>query len=393
MRILHVIPGLTRERGGPSVVVEGLVRHQSAVGHQVAVLTTDQGVRHGEHEVPLPSPVTLDRASVCGPDRLAYAPGYRTLVRTRLGHADVVHVHSIFTYPVHVTLREAAAAGVPVLLRPCGQLHRYSLRQSRWLKWAYLKLWGRMVRRSCTAWHYTSQRESAESWPWDDSPRFVLPNGIEPAEFAVDRHRARQRVSECWPQLGDAPYVLFLGRLHPKKRLDLLLEAFLTGAPTGFKLIVAGPDVHGLWPGLAGRWLATSRSAARVLRVGALGGDDKINLLAGANMFALPSEHENFGIAALEALAAGTRVLLSPHVDLAEAVVNTGWGEVLPLEPQLWRNRFAALSAEVHQAASICRDVAARYSWSRIAQELEQHYLHLKDRSPRSVRNQQGTFA
>src|SRR5207253_8487615 len=62
----------------------------------------------------------------------------------------LMHVHSIFTNPTHVALREALAADVPTVFRPCGQLHRYSLRRSRWRKWGYLKLWGRMVRRACS---------------------------------------------------------------------------------------------------------------------------------------------------------------------------------------------------------------------------------------------------
>src|SRR5262249_23739144 len=159
---------------------------------------------------------------VVGPARLAYAPGFAAAVRARLRASDVVHVHSVFTNPVHVTLRAARAAGVPVVLRPCGHLHHYSLRRSAWRKRLYLALWGRRLRAACTAWHYTSAQEAAESWPWDDSPRFVLPNGIEPAAYAVDRDRAAAAVRRRWPEVGARPYVLFLGRLHPKKRLDLL---------------------------------------------------------------------------------------------------------------------------------------------------------------------------
>src|SRR5581483_4646239 len=102
MRILHVIPGLTHERGGPTTCVGALARHQVAAGHQVHVIHTDQGARHGESLVDLPAGATSESAAVWGPDRLAYAPGFATLVRRGLQNADIVHVHSIFTYPVHV---------------------------------------------------------------------------------------------------------------------------------------------------------------------------------------------------------------------------------------------------------------------------------------------------
>src|SRR5260370_28667590 len=250
MRILHVIPGLTRERGGPTAVVQALSRHQAEAGHDVTVLTTDQGARNGEHSADVAPAVRLEWHSGRGPDRLAFAPTFRAAVRGHLRRCDLVHVHSLFTNPVHVTLREALIAARPVVLRPCGQLHPYSLRRSSWVKRAYLALWGPMIRRACSAWHYTSAQEAAASWPSDGS-HFVLPNGIEAAEFAVDRPAAREQARKRWPDLHRRPYVVFLGRLHSKKRLALLVGAFLGSVPEPHRLVVAGPDEEGLWPRLA----------------------------------------------------------------------------------------------------------------------------------------------
>jgi glycosyltransferase involved in cell wall biosynthesis len=359
-------------------VVQALVHYQAESGHRVTVLTTDQGARNGEQPVELSAAVTVERFSVHGPDRIAYAPRFTRVVKERLRASDVVHVHSVFLYPVHVALREALAAGVPVVLRPCGHLHRYSLRRSRWRKRLYLALWGGMVRRACSAWHYTSENEAAESWPWDSSPRFVLPNGVEPAAYALDPGEAREALRRHWPELRDSPYVLFLGRLHPKKRLDLLLAAFLAGAPGPFKLVVAGPDECSLWGPLAARFLRDPAAAGRVLRIEMVSGARKAALLAGASLFALPSEHENFGVAALEALAAGTPVLLSPHVDLADAVVAAGLGETVPLEVGAWTEQLAALlgnTGGLSEAAERRRRwVKEQYSWSQIARKLVQRY-------------------
>jgi glycosyltransferase involved in cell wall biosynthesis len=380
MKILHVIPGLTAERGGPSAVVQALVRHQVDAGHAVVVLTTDQGARHGEHPIALHPAAELVQLPVCGPDRLAYAPGFASAARNCLSNCNVAHVHSIFTYPIHAALRAALAEAVPVVLRPCGLLHRYSLARSRWQKRAYLTLWGRTVRRACAAWHYTSTQEAAESWPADATPRFILPNGIETESFDIDRHSALHSVWQTYPTLHGSPYVLFLGRLHPKKRLDLLVEAFLGGAPPAFKLVVAGPDECRLWPRLAAK-LLEGPGAQRVLRIGLVTGAGKAALLAGATLFALPSEHENFGIAALEALASGTPVLLSPGVDLAPEAAAAGWGNIAPIDLSAWRAQLAEILAREPLSAEEVRQmkswVAAHYSWQHIARTLEEHYESL----------------
>jgi glycosyltransferase involved in cell wall biosynthesis len=378
MRILHVIPGLTHERGGPTVVVEALTRHQAAAGHAVTVLTTDQGARHGERPALLDPKVGLERYTVRGPDRLCYAPGFASAVRARVRQSDVVHVHSLFTFPIHAALREAARAGKPVILRPCGLLHPYSLRRSRWLKRAYLAVWGQRVRKACWAWHYTSEQEAVESWPGNGRPCFVLPNGIEPEDFTLDRSAARERVGQTWPRVGEAPYVLFLSRLHPKKRLDVLIEAFLAGAPQTFRLVVAGPDATGLWPRLAARFLSREDAARRVCYVGSALGENKAALLAGASLFALPSEHENFGIAALESLAAGTPVLLSPHVDLAEPARAAAVGFVEPPRVAAWAERLGRLLADGSQLAALTGPARAwvrhHFSWARITTELRRRY-------------------
>jgi glycosyltransferase involved in cell wall biosynthesis len=380
MRILHVIPGLTRERGGPATSVQALTRHQVAAGHVVDVLTTDQGARHGESPALLAEGVGLHRLHVLGPDRVAFAPRFAAVCRELLKGADVLHAHSIFTYPIDAALRAALGMAIPVALKPCGLLHRYSLGRSALQKSLYLRLCGATVRRAVSLWVYTSRQEAAGSWPFDDGPHAIVPNGIDPEEFAVEREVARHHVERDWPELGGYPYVLFLGRIHPKKRLDLLLEAFLSAAPVGYKLVVAGPDEALLWPGLVRRFLGSAEKARRVVRLPAVGGRDKVHLFAGAALFAMPSEHENFGIAALEALAAGTPVCLSPHVDLADEVTPAGWGETLPLDVAVWTKRFAHLPGagpELADAGPVRAWVAERYSWSNLARGLEHHYRRL----------------
>ena len=122
-------------------------------------------------------------------------------------------------------------------------------------------------------------------------PSWVVPNGVEPADFAQARPESRER-----------PYVLAVGRLVPQKGLDVLIEAFATSALADLDLVIAGdgPERERLR-----ERAAQLRLAQRVHLAGAVDRAGIASLLAGARAFALPSRGEPFGIALLEAMAAG----------------------------------------------------------------------------------------
>lgn len=381
MKILHVVSGLTVERGGPSVALTNLADRQAAAGHMVAVLTTDQGTRHGERLLSFSQPVDFHQVRVLGPDRIAFSPRFVDVCRRLLYGVDIVHIHEVFTYPVHAALREALKVGVPVVLKPCGQLHRHCLKRSAWKKAPYLRLAGKPLRR-VSAWHYCSAQEAAESWPWEDISHFVLPEGVNPDELGVDKREARRVVVENWPTLADVPYVLFLGRLHPMKRVDLLLEAFLKAAPGSFKLVIAGPDEVKMWPRVIDRFLSDPIARGRVVRIPTVHGELKASLFAAANVFAMPSDFESFGIAALEALAAGTPVLFSPHVDLGVRAAAAGWGTIAT-DLAAWKHSMATLPQDIAsdsaKAETMRSWVAEHYSWKKLSQDLECCYRELLD--------------
>jgi glycosyltransferase involved in cell wall biosynthesis len=134
---------------------------------------------------------------------------------------------------------------------------------------------------------------------------------------------------ELCPGLGDARFLLFLGRIHPKKGCDLLIEAFarVQALDPELHLVIAGPDPAGMQPKLAAL-AAQLGIAPRVHWTGMLSGGIKQAAFNATDAFILPSHQENFGIAVAEALAAGRPVLLSDKVNIACDVAADGAGLV-----------------------------------------------------------------
>lgn len=380
MKILHVIPGLTFEQGGTAAVAQALASAHAEANHDVTLLTTNSGVRIGEQPLPLHQNVRKVEATVRGPDRVAFSRRFSSLARECLRQCDLAHVHSVFNYPTHAALKQSLALGTPVVLSPHGMLQSIMMRRTRLSylkKAAYLLTYGWMLRRACSAWHFTSANERAASWPGASAQTFVQGLGVNPIEYDCDPSNARLAVIKRWPAIRNRPFVLFLGRLHPKKKPGFLVEAFLDGAPEPFCLVLAGPDEFGTW-GSIQELLQRRGATDRVVATGPVAGQAKAELYSAAAFFALPSINENFGLTVLESLSAGTPVLSSPHVDLSLEAAEAGLAEILPLGLEAWRARFAKLALSDNDHGSFTEKarawVRASYSWKAIAASFVQRY-------------------
>jgi glycosyltransferase involved in cell wall biosynthesis len=151
-------------------------------------------------------------------------------------------------------------------------------------------------------------------WPYRVSERIV---GYGTADLPGDPEHQVDVFRQSLPALGDRRFLLFLGRIHPKKGCDLLISAFagIAANQPGLDLVIAGPDQVGWRSQLE----AQSRAAGIAHRIhwpGALFGDVKWGALRACDAFVLPSHQENFGVAVAEALAAGKPVLITDKVNI-----------------------------------------------------------------------------
>jgi glycosyltransferase involved in cell wall biosynthesis len=264
-------------------------------------------------------------------------------------------------------------------------LDPWSLSQGALKKKLYLALRLRRHLNRAAAVHFTTPVERDLVRPLGlKAPAIVEPIGVDLAEFAPLPPRGAFRAR--FAQIGDRPVVIFLGRLHRKKGLDLLIPAFARAAIHDAVLVLAGPD-DGNYRPIVERMIEAERIGSQVIFVGMLHGRQRIEALVDSELFVLPSYQENFGIAVVEALAAGVPVIISDQVNIHQEVREAGGGSVVPLRAEAICTELVRWMADKNlrrQAGERGQTlVRERYDWSRIARNWFEHYALICGREAR----------
>lgn len=392
MRVLHLIPSISPRRGGPSTAVLAMAGALRQQGIDAAILTTDD---HGPDRLPIPLGRWHEQAGVpvlAFPSwrpplpilrEFAVCPPLVRWLRAHLAHFDLLHVHALFSFPCTAGMAVARCQRVPYVIRSIGQLSPWSLGRSRWRKRLLLALVERRNLQGAAALQATSALEARELAALGPRPPlWRIPLGVPLP--ALHRAAARRSLERRHPRLGSGePRLLFLGRLHPKKQLEVLLEALAVLSEASPRqpcwLLIAGRGEAGYEREL--RALAARLAVGdRLIWLGDVRGEAKDELLQGCDWFVLPSAAENFAIAAAEALAAGTPVVLSPQVGLAEPVAAVRAGAVCPASaPEL----AACLARQLSRGGGPAAGARARalaessLSWPSVAARLAEAYRTL----------------
>jgi glycosyltransferase involved in cell wall biosynthesis len=340
-RVVHVTAGLAARTGGVAASVVGYCRALDRCGIESTVLTTDlpgpatapASRRVESHELPEgAADLDIRIFPAQHPHRLAYSPKLARALRLELQHADLVHVHSLWLYPTFTAAREARRADVPYVVSPHGTLDPALRGRGRARKAATQFLWQRQMLAHAAAIHFTTEAEARLARDLTgDRPTIVAPNPVDCARLAELPPNEEFRAAYLDGTTG--PVVLNLGRISAHKQLDILVKAFaLASAGTSARLVVAGPDDEGVTADLEAL-AARLGIADRVAFPGPLYGHAKLAALAAADIWALPSRSENFGVAVAEALAAGIATVVSPGVNVAEELATAGAAIVADATP------------------------------------------------------------
>lgn len=240
------------------------------------------------------------------------------------------------------------------------------------------RAWQRRMLRHAGAIHFTTAAEAELARDvTEGAPQWIVPNGIDLTRFQRAGDGLRFRAQQLGGYQG--PIVLFVGRVAQKKGIDILMRSFAVAIEDDdARLVIAGPDDEGLTGEL--RVLAgTLGISDRVAFVGGIYGDEHLDALAAADIWALTSHTENFGNAVVEAMAAGRAVLISSEVNLADDVARSAAGVVTGLGVEEVAARLRELMDDGGFRRTLelrARRFAAQFDWASVAPRLVEMFEH-----------------
>jgi glycosyltransferase involved in cell wall biosynthesis len=376
MRILHVTqtyhPFL--ERGGPTVKVRSIAEGLAQCGHLVTVLTSWYGRPYAARQVKLGGVDVVYLRPFATYRAMTLNSGLLDFCKKRLREFEIVHIYGLYDLLGPTVAHYCFQSGIPYVLEPLGMVR--PIDRSFRLKRAWHTIFGKKLLERASLLIATSRQEEEELIA-DGYPRERIAlryNGVDLKEFGTLPARGAFR-SE-WALPAGEPIVLFLGRIIPRKGVDLLIEAFAQACPERGRLVIAGPE------GESG-YVAKLRESAREKRIedrtiftGPLYGDQKKSALVDCQIFVLPSRYENFANGVAEAIACGMPVIISDRCGIQEFVSGQA-GLVVPREGPALADALRQLLSDTalyDRFRAACPQVAARLSWSELLVMQEEMY-------------------
>jgi glycosyltransferase involved in cell wall biosynthesis len=375
LRVAHVIAGIDPVDGGPSYSVPRLCEALAAAGAEMVLLSVAREAG-GQRDVYCRGyrdcRFAWDYARIPILRGLRNSEGLSRALRDAALTADVIHNHGLWLMP-NISAAEAAANGPrPLIISPRGMLAPAALAFSHLKKSAFWALLQGAAMRGAACIHATSEQEYEEIRDFGlTNPVAIVPNGIDLPELAVQ--------PAAWPAVERV--VLSLGRIHPKKGLAHLVQAWskVETGYRGWRLKIVGPPEAGHDEQL--RALVMALGLTRVSIEGPVYGDAKAAAYREADLFVLSTLNENFGMTVAEALAAGTPAISTkgaPWSGLESE--GCGWWIDHGVEP---------LAAALAHAMELPREalktmgdkgrkwMVRNFSWDRIGHDMLDVYLWL----------------
>lgn len=382
MNILQVTPILDPDNlwAGPHRVVFDISKRLSEMGNKVTVCTSDMldaktRIRRNSQSVFDGFEIVRVRNISChlsNTSGLLITPDLGKFLSERIQDYDIIHIHEYTTYQNIVVHKYAKKYGVPYILQAHGSIPRIG---KRFRKWLYDVTFGYTILQDASK-VIALTRTEAQQYRGMNVPEekiAIIPNGIDLSEYAdlppKGSFKKKFNIDD------KEKIVLYLGRIHKIKGIDILVKAFANVVERldEVRLVVVGPDDG---------YLVELEALVKALKIedyalisGPLYGRDKLEAYVDADVYVLPSRYETFPMSVLEALACGTPVILTENCGIAEFFKNKVGLVVQPNPSRLYDALLKLLSnddADIFRKN--CKMLVEVFDISKVVSKLEKVY-------------------
>lgn len=392
-KILHIIPSINPLGGGSNLAAIEIVKALRNIGIDAEIATTNdinlEIIKSSLGEIQEFKNVPIRFFSRLFTDfkplsEFKVSPSYTRWLEQNIQNYKIVHIHSFFSYLCTRGAITARKHNTDYVITPHGQLDSWVINQKKVKKSIYSFLWERKNLNYATAIHCATDKEVNDVQKYGIStPTFITPLAASPIIFEPD---ARAKVRKMFCEIpSSTPIILFLSRVHPKKRIDFLIQVlYQLNNQCEFHLIIAGTGNENYVKNIKAR-VSELKLQKRVTFAGFVQGQQKELLLQGSDIFVLPSFGENFGIAVVEAMLAGLPIVITPEVQISSDFQNEEVGFVIPGTIQMWVDTIKKLleSGDMRQRmGDRGKFFAARhYRWEITGERLASLYSKILDKN------------
>lgn len=375
MNVVHVTSWLSRTGGGIPPVIWALARESSREGIKTSIVGLDDewvkdDCKNGNFE--------FSAGEVVGPKAFGFSPELKTQLQMRAHSRGIIHSHGLWMYPGLAARNCAAKNDCRLIISPHGMLEPWALNHSSWKKKLAETLFESTNFQKADCLHALCNAEAVNFRRYGlKNPIAVIPNGVDFEDFQPRRGDA---IVEKFPQLKGRRRLLFLSRLHSKKGLENLLEAWrkIVLGFNDWQLLIAGSGEPAYEKKL--KYLAHDLVVNNsIVFLGPLYGENKKQILAASDVFVLPSFSEGFSVAVLEAAAASLPVLLTPECNFPELAKSNAAIEISTDSSGIERGIRQILEYSEEQKSAMGQRgkelIKKSYTWPVIARQM----LHVYD--------------
>ncbi len=338
MKILHILPSISKLYGGPTTSIFSYTKNLRDLGVKAEILTTDMNILNNSNkskkfQIINDVPVHITK-NINFPVKKIYefgmSPDIFFWIRENIRNYDLIHIYGLFRFPSTLAMIYSIKFRVPFVFYACGGFDNANFKNNGWLKKTYLNFFDKRNLEKSALFHFNSIKERNEAQKQSIKFKsFVLPVGVEvpPLEIVKNKSKADKKIN-----------FIFLSRIHPIKRLDIFLEAMgilnKTKNIKEWELHIAGEgDLD--YKKYLFNIIKKENLQENIKWHGFLENDPKNRLLRKCDWLVSTSKSESLGISIIEALAQGLPVMITKGIAISNKLSKKKAGYIVSENPKL----------------------------------------------------------